>query len=172
MKKVDFNIFLIGFMGCGKSTIAKALQEKLGMEIMEMDAEIVRRQKMTIAEIFEKHGEKYFRDVESELLQELKSEDHKIVSCGGGVVIRSENSDYMRKSGRVVLLTATPETVYERVKDSKDRPILNQNMSVSHIAQLMEQRREMYQRAAEITIQTDGKSAEEIADEILEKIAE
>lgn len=170
MKQVDFNIFLIGFMGCGKSTIAKALQDKLGMDIMEMDAEIVKRQGMSIAEIFEKHGETYFRDVESNLLKELKSEDHVIVSCGGGVVIRSENSEYMKKSGKVVLLTATPETVYERVKDSKDRPILNQDMSVAHIANLMEKRRVMYQNAAEVTIQTDGKTAEAIADEIIEKI--
>ena len=172
MKQVDFNIFLIGFMGCGKSTIAKALQDKLGMDIMEMDTEIVKRQGMSIAEIFEKHGETYFRDVESNLLKELKSEDHVIVSCGGGVVIRSENSDYMKKSGKVVLLTATPETVYERVKDSKDRPILNQDMSVAHIANLMEKRRLMYQNAAEVTIQTDGKTAEAIADEIIEKITE
>lgn len=172
MSKIDFNIFLIGFMGTGKSTIAKALQDKTGMEIMEMDAEIVKRQGMSISDIFAKHGEGYFRDVESNLLKEMKSEDQKIVSCGGGVVLREENSAHMRKSGRVVLLTATPETVYERVKDDTGRPILNQDMSVEHISSLMKEREEKYLKAAEIIVATDGKSADEISEEILAKIAQ
>ena len=88
------------------------------------------------------------------------------------MVVRPRNTDYMKKSGRIVYLQASPETVYERVKDSSDRPILKGHMNVEYIAQLMEKRRALYEAAAEITIVTDGKSAEEIAKEILNRLEE
>lgn len=161
------NIFLIGFMGVGKSTISKALKEKLQMECAEMDQMIVEAQGMPISEIFEKHGESYFRDVESQTLIDLQGENNLIVSCGGGIVIRPENAEYMRKSGVVVWLTATPETVYERVKDSTERPVLNGNMNVEYIRGLMEKRHALYEAAADVTVSTDGKTTEEICNEIL-----
>ncbi|MCM1258316.1 MAG: shikimate kinase [Roseburia sp.] len=160
------NIFLIGFMGTGKSTISKALKRMLHMECMEMDEMIEEKQGMPIPEIFEKYGENYFRDVESQLLRELREGEDVIVSCGGGVVVRPENIGYMKDSGKVVLLSATPETVYERVKHSTNRPILNGNMNVEYIGELMEKRREKYQAAADIVIATDGKTTEEICREI------
>ena len=90
-----------------------------------------------------------------------------VVSCGGGVVVRPENIDYMKKNGRVFYLKTSPETVYNRVKDSTNRPILNGNMNVEYIAGLMEKRRALYEGAADITITTDGKSVDEITDEII-----
>lgn len=134
----DYNIFLIGFMGAGKSTIAKEMEKQLDMRYAEMDQLIAEEEGMSIPKIFEKHGEAYFRDLESRMLQDLQQEKGIIVSCGGGIVVREENKGYMKQNGRVVLLTATPETVYERVKDSDERPILNQNMSVDYIAALQE----------------------------------
>ena len=161
------NIFLIGFMGVGKSTISKALKEKLQMECAEMDQMIVEAQGMPISEISEKHGESYFRDIESQTLIDLQGENNLIVSCGGGIVVRPENAEYMRKSGVVVWLTATPETVYERVKDSTERPVLNGNMNVEYIRGLMEKRHALYEAAADVTVSTYGKTTEEICNEIL-----
>jgi shikimate kinase len=166
------NIFLIGFMGSGKSTVAKALQAALGTEVIEMDMLIAKQQKMAITEIFEKFGEAHFRDLETKLLLDIQKKEGVIVSCGGGVVIRPENVEYMKKSGTIVLLTAAPETVYRRVKDSRDRPVLNGHMNVEYIAGLQEKRRSMYEAAADITIATDGKTIDEIRREILDKTAE
>ncbi len=167
MEKLTQHIFLIGFMGAGKSTIAEKLQEMLGAEQMEMDQMIVEQQGMPITEIFEKYGEAHFRDIESQLLIDLKDKAPGVVSCGGGIVVREENPGYMKESGKVVFLTATPKTIYERVKDSTDRPILNGNMNVEYISELMEKRRAKYEAAADIIVATDGKSAEEICEEIL-----
>ncbi|MCI5856232.1 MAG: shikimate kinase [Agathobacter sp.] len=166
------NIFLIGFMGSGKSTIARVLQKELGMQLVEMDARIVQEQGMSINDIFAQYGEDHFRDIESQLILTIGKEGDTIVSCGGGVVVRPQNVDYMRKSGRIIYLKATPETIYERVKHSTDRPILNGNMNVAYIAQLMEKRRELYENAADITVSTDGKSREEICKEIMAGISE
>ncbi len=164
------NIFLIGFMGAGKSTIAKGLQRTLGMELVEMDARIVEEQKMSINEIFAQYGEDHFRDIESQLILDIGQEGNTIVSCGGGVVVRPQNTEYMKKSGKIVFLSATPQTIYERVKHSTDRPILNGHMNVEYIAQLMEKRRALYEAAADIRIETDGKSRDEICREIVQKL--
>lgn len=169
-KTLDCNIFLIGFMGAGKSTIAGGLKSKLGWERVEMDEMIVQKQGMAITEIFAKYGEAYFRDLESSTLIELQKRSQTIVSCGGGVVVREENIGHMKKSGRIVLLTASPETIYERVKNSTERPILNNNMNVEFISQLMEKRRELYKNAADITIATDGKNVDQICDEIISRL--
>ena len=164
------NIFLIGFMGSGKSTIAKMLAEKLGVMRAEMDEMIVQEQGMPITEIFEKFGETHFRDIETDLVRRLQEQDGVIVSCGGGAVLREENCSMMKQSGAIVLLTAKPETILERVKDSTDRPILNGNMNVEYIAGLMEKRRACYEEAADFAVATDDKSSEEICQEILGRI--
>lgn len=164
------NIFLIGFMGAGKSTIAKELQSALQMNLVEMDARIVEEQGMSINDIFEKYGEAHFRDLESKLILTIGSEGNTIVSCGGGVVVRSENVTNMKESGKIIFLAATPETIYERVKDSTDRPILNGHMNVDYIRELMEKRRVLYENAADIRIDVDGKSVLEVCHEIIKKI--
>ncbi len=164
------NIFLIGFMGAGKSTIAKRLSAKLDMERIEMDQMIVEEQGMPITEIFDKYGEEHFRDIETELVDRLQKKDGVIVSCGGGAVLRDKNTELMKANGRVVLLTAAPETIYERVKDSKDRPVLNGNMNVEYIRGLMEKRRARYEAVADITVATDGKNADEICEEIITQL--
>lgn len=164
------NIFLIGFMGAGKSTIAKALCKELQMQLVEMDARIVEEQGMSINDIFAQYGEDHFRDIESQLILTLGEEGNTIVSCGGGVVVRPQNIEFMKKSGKVVFLSATPETIYERVKNSTDRPILNGHMNVEYIAELMEKRRALYEAAADIRIDTDGKSRSVICKEIIESL--
>lgn len=164
------HIFLIGFMGTGKSTVAGELSRRLGISQIEMDDEIVKEQGMSINDIFEKYGEAHFRGLESDLLAGLSEKEQMVVSCGGGVVTRSENVECMKKCGRIVLLTAHPETVYHRVKDNEERPILKNNMTVEFISGLMEKRRKAYESAADILIETDEKSISQICEEIMHKM--
>ncbi len=155
----NYNIFLIGFMGAGKSTISDYLKNALAMDVVEMDQCIVERQGMSISDIFETYGEEYFRELETNLLIEMQSQSNVVVSCGGGVPMRERNVVEMKKNGRVVLLTAKPETILERVKDNHDRPLLENNKTVPFIADLMEKRRAKYEAAADIVIQTDGRAS-------------
>lgn len=166
----SYNIMLIGFMGTGKSTVSDYLGEMFAMDQIEMDALIASKEGMSIAEIFEEYGEEYFRDCESNTLIELQKENNVVISCGGGVVLREENIKYMKKKGKIVLLTANPETIYDRVKGSAERPILNNNMNVGFISELMEKRRVRYEMAADIIINTDGKSIQRICEELIGKL--
>ena len=168
----NYNIFLIGFMGAGKSTISDYLKNALAMDVVEMDQCIVERQGMSISDIFETYGEEYFRELETNLLIEMQSQSNVVVSCGGGVPMRERNVVEMKKNGRVVLLTAKPETILERVKDNHDRPLLENNKTVPFIADLMEKRRAKYEAAADIVIQTDGKSELEICEEMIHRLRE
>lgn len=158
-------------MGAGKSTVSAKLSELLAMEIMEMDAYIQKKEGMSIKDIFATNGEEYFRNCESNTLIELRERKHMVVSCGGGVPLREKNVELMKNSGYVVWLTATPEAIYERVKDSTERPLLNGNMNVPFIQNLMESRREKYERAADIVIDTTGKKIESICEELLQKLS-
>ncbi|MGN0361287.1 MAG: shikimate kinase [Bilifractor sp.] len=167
---LDYNIFLIGFMGAGKSTIADCLHRSYGMQVVEMDSVIEQRERMPISEIFRIQGEEYFRHLETALLIELQQQNNVVVSCGGGVPMREQNVQAMKQHGRVVLLDAKPETILERVRDSHDRPLLERNKTVEYIAELMEKRRPRYEAAADIRVATDGQSAEKICEEILEKL--
>lgn len=161
------NIYLIGFMGTGKSTVAKELIARAHAKGVEMDQLIEEQQNMTITDIFEQYGEVHFRNLETELLRSLGEDENLVVSCGGGTVLRDENAALMKKHGCIVLLTATPETIYERVKHSNNRPILNGNMSVEYIRELMEKRRARYESVADVKVATDGKDISTICEEIL-----
>jgi shikimate kinase len=163
------NIYLIGFMGAGKSSVARMIEAQAGAKRVEMDELIEEQQGMKITEIFDRYGEAHFRDLETELLRSFVGQENLVVSCGGGSVLRDENTALMKQDGCIVLLTATPETIYERVKDSTNRPILNGNMNVEYIRGLMEKRRERYETVADIVVATDGKSKDAICAEILEK---
>lgn len=162
------HIFLIGFMGCGKSTNAACLAEMTGAKQVEMDQMIVENEGMAIADIFKEKGEAYFRELETNLIRSFAGVEPAVISCGGGAVLKDENVKFMKECGKIVLLTAEPGTIYERVKDSTDRPVLNGNMNVSYIEELMEKRRPKYEAAADVKVATDGKTAEEICREILE----
>lgn len=164
------NVFLIGFMGVGKSTVASSLSQNYGMEVVEMDEVIAKREKMSIPDIFAQKGEVYFREAETRLLREIEEEGHKVVSCGGGVVLREENVQEMKKKGRIVLLSARPETILERVKDNDNRPLLAGKKDVKSICEMMEERRPRYESAADVVISTEGKTAEAIAKEIEEGV--
>lgn len=165
------NIYLIGFMGTGKSTIAGCLHQKYGMEQVEMDEEIAADEGISIAEIFAQKGEEYFRELETGLLCRLSERENVVVSCGGGTAMRECNVQEMKRRGRIVLLLAEPETVYGRVSTSHDRPLLEGNMNVDYIKSLIEARMPRYRAAADIAVRTDGRSAEDICGEIMEKLS-
>lgn len=169
-KLFDYNIVLIGFMGAGKTSISEYLKTLFAMDVIEMDQIIAEREGMSISDIFETYGEEYFRNLETELLIEMQSRSNVVISCGGGVPMRERNVVEMKKNGRVVLLTAKPETILNRVKDNHDRPLLEGNKNVSFIGDLMEKRREKYQAAADIVIETDGKDKLEICEELVHRL--
>ena len=169
-KLFNYNIVLIGFMGECKSTISEFLKTAFAMDVIEMDQIIAEREGMSISDIFEVYGEQYFRDLETNLLIEMQSRTNVVISCGGGTPMRECNVVEMKKNGRVVLLTAKPETILDRVKDSHDRPLIENNKTVSFIAELMEKRREKYEAAADIVIETDGKDELQICEELIHRL--
>ena len=155
-QKPEKNLVLIGFMGCGKSSVAAALGRHCQMEVVEMDQMIAGQQGLSIPEIFEHYGEEYFRDLETALLRSLQ----------GGVPLRRENVTEMKKIGEVILLTATPETIYSRTRGSDDRPNLKNRKSPEAIAELLEQRRPKYEAAADRIIATDHRTIDSICEEL------
>ncbi len=171
-KLFRYNLVLIGFMGAGKTTMSDYFSTMFAMDSVEMDQVIARREGMTIPDIFEVHGEEYFRDCETNLLIELQSRKNTVISCGGGVPMRDRNVAEMKKNGRVILLTATPETILERVKDDHSRPLLENNKNIPFIQSLMDKRREKYEAAADIIIPTDGRSIQDIGEEIISRLRE
>lgn len=168
--KLEKHIFLIGFMGVGKTSTSHQLSKKLGVKEVDTDAMVVEQEGKAIADIFEEQGEKYFRTLETKTLDILAEYSPCVVSCGGGMAMREENVAKMKKYGTVVFLTATPETIYEHVKNSKDRPLLNGNMNIPYIKQLMEAREPKYMQTSDVEIKTDGLTPSQVADCIIEKV--
>lgn len=168
--QLEKNIYLIGFMGAGKSSVSQAMAEYSGLREIDTDEEIVRREKRSIPEIFEQDGEDYFRKLETDLLRELSDRQGLIVSCGGGTILKEENRRLMKESGEVVLLSARPETIYERVKGGKNRPLLNGHMNVDYIAELLAKRMPCYEQAKTVEIVTEDKTPEQIAEEIFTNV--
>ena len=166
------NLFLIGFMGAGKSSVSAGLGRMLGREVVEMDERIAAQEGMSIPELFAQKGEPYFRACETALLKSFAQGAPRIVSCGGGVPLREENVAAMRESGTVVLLTASPEVILERVRDSDERPLLQGHKDVPYIAALMEQRRPRYEAAADITVDTSRLNIEEVCRQVLRQVSE
>lgn len=160
------NIYLIGFMGCGKTSVSLAMHKKYGKTVVEADDIIVEKVGMSINEIFAQHGEEYFRDQETAVLVDMADQKDVIVSCGGGMILRPQNVSLMKENGVIVLLDATPETILERLKDDDSRPKLRGRKTVEGIQELKSKRAAAYAGAADLTIDTDGKTIEEVAEEL------
>ena len=163
------NIVLVGFMGVGKSAVANYLKENRNMTVMDTDHLIEEKEGCSIQKIFKEKGEPYFRSLETKLLEELNTQNisSTVISCGGGMVLESANVILMEKLGVVVALTATPETIYQRVKNCKKRPILDNNMNVEFINNLLDKRKDFYEKASALQIKTDNKTIEEVCVELL-----
>ena len=162
-------LFFIGFMGVGKTSVSAALGRMLKLPVIEMDQQIARNEGMTIPEIFAQKGE---GQCETALLEGLAAESTCLVSCGGGVAMRQENVAAMRRCGTVVLLTARPEVILDRVKDSDERPLLQGKKNVADIAALMAQRRGAYEAAADVTVDTSDLTIEEVCRAVLRQVNE
>ena len=163
------NIILIGFMGSGKTTIGKALEEKTNMTFVDTDELIEAYEGCKISEIFADKGETYFRRLENKTLKNLlTSADDKIISTGGGIITNQDNIPLLKQLGKVYYLKIKPETVVERLEGDKTRPLLMGEDKLVKVEQLMADRKELYEMAADKTIDTDYLSVNEIVDLILE----
>ncbi len=170
MKKLKEHIFIIGFMGVGKTTVSRILSNMLGVKETDTDAMIVEKEGRSIPKIFEESGEPYFRSVETGILDDIKDASPCIISCGGGMAMREENVEKMKSMGKVILLNAAPETIYLHVKDNTNRPLLNGNMNIPYIKKLMDEREPKYQKAADIVIQTDELVPKQVAEKIISEV--
>lgn len=166
------HLFLIGFMGAGKTSVSQTLGKALDWKVVEMDQHIAAQEGMSISDIFAQRGEPYFRACETALLESFAQSEPCVVSCGGGVPMREENVAAMKRSGTVVLLTARPEVILERVKDDHSRPLLEGHKDIPYITSLMEQRRPKYEAAADLVVDTSDISVEEVCQEILRQTQE
>lgn len=164
------NIVLIGFMGCGKSTVGRELQHRLGYPLVDMDHLIEQRAGKPITEIFADEGETAFRDMETALLRELNDPDapRRIISTGGGVVGRAENRALLKDLGYVVWLHAPAAVILERTNKNRCRPLLQTEDPATRIQTLMEERRPLYQETAHLKLDTAGLCCAEVATGILE----
>ncbi|MEK4426161.1 shikimate kinase [Solibacillus sp. FSL K6-1523] len=157
-------IYLVGFMGCGKSAIGRRLSYYLKMPYYDMDHEIVRQQGMTIPEIFEKYGESRFREIETEFLRSFRDEAC-IIATGGGVAIREENRRIMRRTGLVFFLDALFDDIYMRIRNDKNRPIV-QTSTEQELKELYLYRRKIYREAGHIQVLTANRSLRQIVEYI------
>ncbi|MFJ7731530.1 shikimate kinase [Lysinibacillus sp. NPDC097231] len=153
-------IYLVGFMGSGKSALGRRLSYLLKMPYYDMDHEIVRQQGMTIPQIFEKYGEARFREIETEFLKNFRDEAC-IISTGGGVAINAENRKIMRRSGLVFFLDATFEDIYKRIQHDVNRPIV-QSSTKEELEKLYHYRRKFYREAGHIQVLTEGRTIRQI----------
>lgn len=164
------NIVLIGYMGSGKSTVAKELHRKTEMKILDTDLMIVEKQGRSINTIFVEEGETAFRDMETKLLEELSGysryQKNCIISTGGGMPVREENRALLKKLGTVFFLKATTDTILEHVKNDTERPLLRNPDRRKKIEEMLVQRTPAYEDAADYVIDTDHKSVVEVTEYI------
>lgn len=157
-------IYLIGFMGCGKSTVGQHLSKAIGGKFVDSDQYIEEKHGQVIADIFKAFGEDTFRTYESEALKELGTYD--VVSTGGGIVERRENLHSMNKNGTIVYLETPFDEIVERLKSDVTRPLWNSN-EVDKMKALYNRRIKLYEQFADVVINTDGKTIEVIVSEIV-----
>ncbi|MEW6101024.1 MAG: shikimate kinase [Candidatus Omnitrophota bacterium] len=162
------NIYLVGFMGTGKTAAGKALAAKKKWQFLDLDELIELRQKRAIADIFAKEGEPYFRRIEKQALKEASLQKKFVVACGGGIVLDEENIKIMRETGVMVCLTAPAKVILERTKRYSHRPLLNVSEPLKQIEHLLKLRAPFYGKA-DNTIDTSRKTIKEIVDEILKR---
>lgn len=160
------NVVLVGFMGTGKTVVAKRLAEKLNMRYISLDEEIVEREGKSINEIFEEDGETYFRKVEKEVTKEVSELKEVVIDAGGGVVKDNENISNLKKRGIMVCLTASPKVIYERTKQDDSRPLLNVENPKNKIKELLEKREPFYANA-DYTIDTSKLTINEVAKKVI-----
>ena len=162
------NIVLIGYRGTGKSTVGRLLAARLEREFVSTDAEIVKRAQRTIPEIVAQQGWDYFRDLESDICRELASRDQLVIDTGGGAILRAQNVEALKKDGTVFWLTASVETIAQRIGGDNQRPSLTGTKSfVDEIQDVLGERTPKYRAAADHIISTDDRSINQLVETLL-----
>ncbi|MEW6008700.1 MAG: shikimate kinase [Candidatus Omnitrophota bacterium] len=163
------NIYLVGFMGTGKSVVAKVLAKRLNLKFIDMDTLIEKKEGLKIKDIFAERGETYFRQLEKETVKELSAKLDTVVACGGGVVLDKDNLNILKATGSIICLNARPEIILKRCENCTDRPLLNIENPKKRIEELLRFRAPFYAQA-HFNIDTSDLSVEEVAEKILEGI--
>lgn len=153
------HVLLVGFMGSGKSTVARLLALRLGRPLVDLDERVVAQAGMTIPQIFADEGEEGFRARETSALAALADERPSVVSCGGGVCTVATNRELLARLGTVVYLEVTVDEAISRIPDSSSRPLLSDRRGAE---QLLERRRADYERCATFSVDTSGATPEEV----------
>ena len=164
------NIYLIGPMGVGKTTIGRALARQLGMEFVDCDREVEERTGATISLIFDIEGEEGFRERETRMLQELTRRHNTVLATGGGAILREENRLALRRSGIVVYLHTPVETQLRRTGGSKHRPLLQTDQPAEKLQQLMREREPIYRQEADLVMSSKNRSAHSVVRELVRKL--
>ena len=165
------NIVLIGFMGCGKTTVGRELHQRLGYPLVDMDQVIEERTGKSIPTIFADSGEAAFREMETSLLKEITAQagsERRIISTGGGIVGSEENRTLLKQLGYVVWLCAPIEVILERTSKNRNRPLLQTEDPAAKIQLLMDQRYPLYEEVSHLNLDTSGLDFSELATGILE----
>jgi len=163
------NIVLIGFMAVGKTTIGRELSKKLNFDFIDTDIEIEKNEKMKISDIFEKKGEDYFRNLETNMLKNSIDKKNIILSTGGGIIVRKENIPVLKNIGTVVWLNGNKKTIIKNLKYSDiNRPLLkNSNNIEEKINEFLSKRYDLYKESCHIEIDINDKNIQEVTSEIL-----
>lgn len=163
------NVILIGFMGSGKTSVGKLLAKRLSYQFLDSDQLIESRAGDSINQIFSRNGEEYFRNMETELLKDISSDmKQTVLSTGGGLPLRDQNSRILKEMGYVVFLKASKETTLKRLKGDSSRPLLNGDELEQKVERMMKSRTPIYESTAHKIIATDGRTIDEVADFIME----
>ncbi|MDR1103908.1 MAG: shikimate kinase [Endomicrobium sp.] len=164
------NLVLTGFMGVGKSITGKLLSEELHRAFFDTDALIEKKIGLSISMIFEKFGEKEFRQMESEIIRTLLQQEHpSVISCGGGAVLNPSNIKLLGNKGIIINLYASPEVIYDRIKSDLTRPLLKRENPLDEIKRLLELRKEVYSDC-DYTFNTDGLTPRQVVNNILNSL--
>ena len=163
------NVYLIGMMGSGKTSTGRALASLGSMHFLDLDEEIESQTHLTINEIFQKKGEPFFRTEEKRILSEAVRGTDTVVATGGGVVLDPENVERMNATGRVIYLAASFETLWQRVRNKKDRPLLSASDPKAVFFRLFQERGPLYETACRGKVDTDGLSPEAVAKQIFKQ---
>jgi shikimate kinase len=166
------HVFLVGFMGAGKTTVARLVSRQLGRPVLDLDAMIEAVAGKSVREIFEDVGEDAFRELESAQLAGLSSAQPSVVACGGGIVVRDENRSALKGMGLVVYLRVSAGETLARVGADSTRPLLAGPSGVIAATRLLEARESLYAAVADVTIDTVGRNVDEVANDVVEAIKE
>jgi len=164
------NIVLVGLMGAGKSTVGRELASALGYSFIDTDDELEHRMGVSISTIFDVEGEDGFRLREAKVIADMEDQKNAVISTGGGAVLKKENRDSLKICGTVVYLSASVETLYNRTKNSKKRPLLQGNKAKETIAQLLSDRNGLYMGVADIVVESGNHTPKEMAKKILDNL--